>query len=337
MGSIFIQIPAYHDIEIVNTVSSAIYSASSKYCLHFGIHFNYHEFLPEQIKNIKKLENSFCKIDTHFSKAPINLGMQKSRAIANSFYDGEDYYLQIDSHMFFRQNWDEILVYDIVEMTHRYGDLIAITWLNLNYENSNDPRKHIWPDIGDSPDSNYPLNMNECDSFSRITGKLLRPKPKPDCIDDSKTHNFYNAITGAFIFTSGNYWKLVNGFPDISTGEEMITSVKLITNGYSVVGASTSVVKHLTHHPWMKSNESFTNQKTKDYEKMVLEYPRRLARIDYPESFYSQDLNFEHACRILVENDKHKCIIGNYCSFYDWVEISNMTLEGHNDDFDGWK
>lgn len=337
MDSIFIQIPAYHDLELVNTVFSAIYSSSSKNYLHFGIHFNYYDVLPAQIENIKKLENPFCKIDIKFSRAPINIGMQKSRAIANSFYDGEDYYLQTDSHMHFRQNWDEIMIKNMLDVSRSNGGKNAITFFGLSYDNSNDPRKDIWGDIGDSLNSNLSLNENEYGIFSRACNKTLKLKPLPECLHNDKTRNFYNQITGAFVFVSGDYSRLITGFPQISVGEEMITSIKLITNGYNITGCSTPVAKHLAQHQWWKSEDALYNKKTDGYEKMILEYPRRIARVDFPEEFYEQDTNLENACRILSENDKYKCITGKHGDFYDWVEISNLILEGYNDDFAGWK
>lgn len=337
MDSIFIQIPAYHDLEIVNTVFSAIYSASSQNFLHFGIHFNYFGKIPEHVLELQKLENSFCKIDIKFSKAPINIGMQKSRAIANSFYNGEDYYFQTDSHMHFRKNWDEIMITNVIDETHIHGHKIALTFFGLSYDNFNSQLKHTWGNIGDSLNSNNLLNTNEHEIFSKACGKKLSPKPLPMCAKNDKTRNFYNSISGAFVFVSGNYSKLVTGFPHVSVGEEMLTSIRLITNGYTILGCSTPVAKHLTQHKWWRSEDALHNKKTDEYEQMVLEYPRRIARIDFLDEFSEQDINFENACRSLFENDKHKSIIGNSYNFYDWVDFSNLILEGYNDDFDGWK
>ena len=49
------------------------------------------------------------------SKAPDNLGMGLGRLIAHGFYNDEDYYLQIDSHSRFDDNWDEKAINSIKE------------------------------------------------------------------------------------------------------------------------------------------------------------------------------------------------------------------------------
>ena len=49
-------------------------------------------------------------VNIKYSKAPENIGVGMGRYLANQLYNGEDFYLQIDSHMTFVNNWDVKLV-----------------------------------------------------------------------------------------------------------------------------------------------------------------------------------------------------------------------------------
>ena len=78
MASIFVQIPAYHDLELIKTIDSLYSQASGDNTINVGIHFNYYENLPEEIEYClsKKFLNG--RIKSIINKAPAGLRNAKS-------------------------------------------------------------------------------------------------------------------------------------------------------------------------------------------------------------------------------------------------------------------
>ena len=107
MSSIFIQIPSYRDFELNKTIADAVNMASGTNFLSFGVH---NCVLFDDEIEVKNDYPNWVEIKLETSIAPKNIGLQQSRYIANEFYDGEEYYLQIDSHMRFAKNWDTALI-----------------------------------------------------------------------------------------------------------------------------------------------------------------------------------------------------------------------------------
>ena len=95
LPSIFIQIPSYRDFELNKTVASAVNNASGLNKLSFGIH---NCILFDCEIEVKTDYPEWVAVHSTTSIAPKNIGLQQARYIANEFYAGEDYYLQIDSH-----------------------------------------------------------------------------------------------------------------------------------------------------------------------------------------------------------------------------------------------
>ena len=106
MASIFVQIAAYQDYELPRTIIDCIKNSSKENTINFGVHLCYEQ------DNISVPDLSNIKFEK--SMSPKNMGVGIGRNIANSFYDGEDYYLQIDSHMRFDPGWDKNLINDYI-------------------------------------------------------------------------------------------------------------------------------------------------------------------------------------------------------------------------------
>jgi [Skp1-protein]-hydroxyproline N-acetylglucosaminyltransferase len=108
--SIFVSICSYRDAECQFTIKDLFEKSKFKNRIIVGVCHQYDadkdEYLfkemPKDLKNqIKELH-----IPHQFSKGP---GFAR-HLIQRYLFNGEDYYLQIDSHMRFEQDWDEILI-----------------------------------------------------------------------------------------------------------------------------------------------------------------------------------------------------------------------------------
>lgn len=104
--SIFLSIASYCDPVLGFTIGQAVKTARWPAALHFGVVdqspstrpvIGHRAYEPARI--------SFVRIEPVYARGPC-----WARAIAMSLYDGEDWFLQIDSHMDFDLHWDQRLV-----------------------------------------------------------------------------------------------------------------------------------------------------------------------------------------------------------------------------------
>jgi hypothetical protein len=101
--TIYISIISYKDDELVKTIKSLLHNATKPQELHFGVvsqHFNKKHPDLSFVKNLKYHKMLF----THAR------GAGYARKIAMEMYDGQDYFLQLDSHMRFAKHWDTKLI-----------------------------------------------------------------------------------------------------------------------------------------------------------------------------------------------------------------------------------
>lgn len=99
---IFISIASYCDDRLRYTMADALVKAKYKSDINFGI--------VEQAPLIKRInlrsnKARYVGIDPFESR-----GACWARSICMSLYQGEEFFLQIDSHMLFDQDWDEKLI-----------------------------------------------------------------------------------------------------------------------------------------------------------------------------------------------------------------------------------
>jgi len=98
--SIFISIASYKDTELVPTIKSIISNADNPSNLHFGVvsqdENRKHPNLDDIVDNL-----SYLKMDFRQAR-----GAGYARKLAMEMYEGEDFYLQLDSHMRAIQGWD---------------------------------------------------------------------------------------------------------------------------------------------------------------------------------------------------------------------------------------
>ena len=103
MNKIFIQIAAYRDPQLIKTVEDCVAKAKHPENLVFAI-CNQHEpggeFIPPNVDQYKILNIPY----------QISMGACWARYATNTLYNGEEYTLQIDSHMRFEQHWDMTMI-----------------------------------------------------------------------------------------------------------------------------------------------------------------------------------------------------------------------------------
>lgn len=107
---IFVSIPCYRDLEIVETIKSLYANAKNPDRVFVGVGLIYKESDGEFWKELKDFPN--VKIDAKLASSDVvGLGMQ--RESSNSFYNKEDYFLQVDAHSRFDIYWDDLMIHQL--------------------------------------------------------------------------------------------------------------------------------------------------------------------------------------------------------------------------------
>ena len=101
---IFVSLAAYCDPVLPFTLRRAVAQAAAPQRLHFGVVDQSPADAPRLTVPTRVARISQLRLDIADARGPC-----WARAIAMSLYDGEDWFLQLDSHMDFDAGWDERL------------------------------------------------------------------------------------------------------------------------------------------------------------------------------------------------------------------------------------
>lgn len=99
---IFVSIASYCDEVLKHTILDSLVKAKYRNDIRYGIV----EQAPAKDRlNLRASNTRYVGIDPYESR-----GACWARAICMSMYEGEEFFLQIDSHMLFEQNWDAKMI-----------------------------------------------------------------------------------------------------------------------------------------------------------------------------------------------------------------------------------
>lgn len=114
LQTIYVAIPDLDDTETLPTVQRLFKNAEHPERIHVGVAFqslssqNYEFFLRKTKKYKKRISAAFFDFNT--KNLADHLGVGRGRKLSHSFYNGEDYVLQIDSHTLVAKDWDTTLI-----------------------------------------------------------------------------------------------------------------------------------------------------------------------------------------------------------------------------------
>lgn len=226
MKSIFVQMPSYHDHELYNTVYDLINKSSGEYNINIGSHIVLYK--DEELK-IPELKNFKYNIE----EAPKGIGIGYARFQSHKFYNGEDYYLQIDSHSIMNQDWDK----QIIGYIKHYNDMGFEKPLITTY-----PRNYCYLDDGS-------IKFDESDhstqiSFLENTKQFEEIRiPTQTAWSNELDNVFSRSVSGGSIFTVGDF---INPNPKIAFyGEEIFTAARAFTSGYDLLISPKQFMYHL--------------------------------------------------------------------------------------------
>jgi hypothetical protein len=227
---IFIQIASYRDPQLIPTIKDCLSNAKHPENLVFGICRQYH---PEDgFDNLSEYKDDerFRILDVLYSEST---GVCWARNQVQQLYKGEEYTLQIDSHMRFEKNWDQILIRMLQGLQKDGYKKPLLTGYVSSFDPDNDPAGRV----------GEPWRM----AFDRFTPEgvvFFLPEVIPGWqkIKKPLMARFYSAH---FCFTLGQFSTEVQHDPDYYFhGEEISIAVRAFTHGYDLFHPHKVVIWH---------------------------------------------------------------------------------------------
>jgi len=219
--TIFIQMAAYRDPELVNTLEDLLATAKHPENLRICIAWQHSDddvwdIIPEKFWNDKR----FNILDIPYEQAE---GVCWARNLIQQYYKGERYTLQLDSHHRFVQNWDEELILMYKDLQNKGSKKPLITSYLPSYFPENDPGgrlQEVWKmDFNRFTPEGYIFTFP-----SLIEGWQDKTSPLPA--------RFYSAH---FAFTTGKFVEEVPHDPNMYFhGEEPSIAARAFTWGYDL-------------------------------------------------------------------------------------------------------
>lgn len=221
--TIFISIASYRDPELLPTIEDCLRRARYPDDLRFGICWQHGEGEP----------SPETLIDRHMRVRDVpwreSRGACWARAECMTLYEGEDFFLQLNSHHRFAQDWDAILL----DQAERSG---AAKPVLTTYAAGYDP-------LAPLPETDQPTAMR----FDRFTPEgiaLYQFGPMPDWRERSDPMRA-RFLSGHLLFAPGSFVSDVPYDPDLYfIGEEITLAIRAFTHGYDLFHPSAHVVWH---------------------------------------------------------------------------------------------
>jgi len=220
---IFVSIASYRDPELQNTVDCLLARADNPELIVIGIcqQDDPAKFLSFPQANIKCV--NFNYIDSK--------GVGWARHHAGLLYDGEEYFMQLDSHIIMIEHWDTVLRQQMEE-AKKYTNNKCIFSMYPSGYSLKDGKREFNSEAALMTQMKFVGNDLPVATGSRLnkTGKISKSP-------------FINA---GFMFGHGSFYIDCPYDPDIYfLGEEILNSTKAFTHGYDFFNPSVHMCWHL--------------------------------------------------------------------------------------------
>ena len=217
---IYVQIASYRDTQLIPTIKDMLDKAKKPKNIRLGIARQFH---PEDgFDNLSEYEDDhrFRILDIPYTEST---GVCWARNLTQQLYNGEEYTLQIDSHMRFEQDWDDTLIKMIKQLQKKGHKKPLLTGYVSSFNPDNDPQERI----------KEPWRM-VFDRFIPEGAVFFLPETIPGWQDlkEPITSRFYSAH---YCFTLGEFAVEVQHDPEYYFhGEEISIAARAYTHGYDL-------------------------------------------------------------------------------------------------------
>lgn len=219
VNTIFIQIAAYRDPQLLPTIRDCIKHSKHPERLRFGIAWQHND--NDKWDNLDEFINDprFKIIDIDYRDSR---GVCYARNLVQSLYQNETYTLQLDSHHRFAPNWDDTLVSMLKSLQRKGFPKPLITAYIPSFNPENDPKERVLEPWKMTFDRFIPEGAIFFLPTSFESHELKEPMPA----------RFYS---GHFAFSLGKFAKEVRHDPNYYFhGEEINVGVRAFTHGYDL-------------------------------------------------------------------------------------------------------
>lgn len=239
MKTILVGIASYRDDELPKTLESLLQRAAHPERLRFAI---VHQFGPETAAALANYRH-----DQRFRIEEVSWrdarGVGAARRTCHAMYRGEDFYLQIDSHMRAEQDWDVRLEAEWQALDDQWAVL------------SSYPPAYRYDDSGQEVFVTSHPNRLTVHQIHAGFIPIFFGKELPAHVSSQGAF-----VAGGLQFSAGRICGDVPYEPDICfIGEEFVHSLRLFAAGYRVYSVRDQVLSHLyirtkhqknSHHFW---------------------------------------------------------------------------------------
>lgn len=252
METIFISVASYMDLELTNTVYSALSQASNPSRLFFSV------FSQDKDEDHPKLDKLFDMFDVYgFEYEKINYVDAKGVGFARHktqepLTDNFTYYLQVDSHTQFRENWDDILIDDYVNAEKFWGGKMIFTAY---------PGTYTYTDTGN-------VKISEIEIPTKLR---IQPSANTAIVYEPKYTQYNGGYFGEFhaYFCAGFAFGRSQYFIDVPydqylyfNGEEQSLSIRFYCKDIKLIAPS----KHYVFHHYSGTKRSRHWEKTPNWD-----------------------------------------------------------------------
>jgi Glycosyltransferase (GlcNAc) len=229
---IFISIPSYRDEELEKTVRSLYQNATHPKNLRFGI---VNQDARGKHADFSWLGNQARVHNMHYKDAK---GAGYARKLAMELYNGEAFYLQVDSHMRFVQGWDTkfIDMYDWC-VTDAGTDKVILSQFPAPYLAGTDGKDY--PITGDKDFWDRPAWTTVVNTWAGVWAGN-----REEIEDKSHPHPTHTILAG-LLFTHGDIVKNIPYDDRIAfMGEELCFAIRAYTRGYALYAPNEMLATH---------------------------------------------------------------------------------------------
>jgi GT2 family glycosyltransferase len=267
--TLFVSIANYKDPEVIFTVRNLLEKASGVFHIRICV-----------FSQIDLEDKSFDELDTIPEVVHIRYdyreakGVCWARKMCQSYYAGENYYLQIDSHIMFVDNWDLLLFQDF-EKAKDYGRKVILTAYPPAYEFDIEGGRFI---LEQKPTR---FDMNNVNIIPSAAAKFAEKDY------DYPEHEYF--IAGGFLFTVGDFVAEVPYDEEIFfLGEEITLAIRAYTAGYFMFAPTKFICAHLYQvaQPKDQKRNNFWDKQEE-----------RTRKINWMQRDRTSKIKVQHICR----------------------------------------
>ena len=238
---ILVEIAAYCDPELLNTVKSAMIQADNPNRIFFAI--CYQDDNVDIYNELLQMAN--CKL-TYLTESQAR-GSVFARYLCQKMIEDEKYIFQIDSHMRFVKHWDTKLIEELESLNDKKG-ILSVYPPFCNEQMMALPL--------DDPTYDKPAQggMMYTDGFRDPETYFVQCNSLPLEKNDPRAYKKNAFLAAGNMFTYAEAHKVVIHDPDMYFyGDEMPMSIRLFTHGWNVYNPGVCYV----YHQYERKNQKF--------------------------------------------------------------------------------